>query len=599
MAKPVYRTKQWQQLRAQVLAEETHCHWCRKPLTSTAQVDHLIEIDRGGMPYDRANLVASCRSCNARRGAKYKALKEAESRPAAKRATKGPQKATQPAKAARPASKGTGTGFFGGEPQDPVRLVASSLSERGTGAIKGKISLVGRAEPRLVSPLPDGMASFGDELAVWAAQVAKVNLLPWQHRLVHDLLAYDPDTGRPCWSSATLSTGRQNGKSLLLGILAGWWLCRQAERRGQPQQVIVVSNKLSRAMHILLMVGAWLEPLGATVRRGNNQPSVTMPDGSVLLALAATPDQHGHTADLICIDELFDIHPDVYFGAFLPAQRTRKHSLICGWSTAGDQSSELLLKLRARGIDGISTGQPGRAFFCEFSPPPGVDPQDKQWWPWANPSLGHLIDPEELEEEARNDWATFVRTGLNQWVTSMESWLPLGAWEKQATLNPMPAGGVLAVEKAPEDSRWVGLRAVTTEQGVQVHVEFAVTSEQAMLAETARVMRDPKVQLLMPPGIDLRLPPQLARRTKTVGVREIRLWTSPVQAMIINGEVWHDSHQVLAEHVNRAVAKTVEGSWYVMAARSPGPIELCRCLIWAVAIAAKPKAVARAAMASA
>jgi hypothetical protein len=46
---------------------------------------------------------------------------------------------------------------------------------------------------------------------------------------------------------------------------------------------------------------------------------------------------------------------------------------------------------------------------------------------------------------------------------------------------------------------------------------------------------------------------------------------------------------VLAEHVNRAVGvKTAQG-YVVSSQKSPGPIELARCLIWAVALVSRPQ----------
>ena len=66
---PVYGTKRWKELRAQVIQDEPVCHWCRRQPSS--QADHVTELDQGGDPYDRANIVGSCASCNARRGAIY------------------------------------------------------------------------------------------------------------------------------------------------------------------------------------------------------------------------------------------------------------------------------------------------------------------------------------------------------------------------------------------------------------------------------------------------------------------------------------------------------------------------------------------------
>ena len=66
---PVYNTKRWKQLRTQVLQDEPVCHWCRKK--PSVQADHITELDAGGDPYERTNIVGSCASCNASRGATY------------------------------------------------------------------------------------------------------------------------------------------------------------------------------------------------------------------------------------------------------------------------------------------------------------------------------------------------------------------------------------------------------------------------------------------------------------------------------------------------------------------------------------------------
>lgn len=63
-------------LRAQVLAEETHCYRCGQPVDTTLpagfpespEVDEIIPVSKGGSPYDRANTRLSHRLCNQRAG---------------------------------------------------------------------------------------------------------------------------------------------------------------------------------------------------------------------------------------------------------------------------------------------------------------------------------------------------------------------------------------------------------------------------------------------------------------------------------------------------------------------------------------------------
>ena len=62
----IYGTAKWKAIRKTVLAEEPTCHWCKR--APSTQADHLVEIARGGDPYERSNLVGSCAKCNAKRG---------------------------------------------------------------------------------------------------------------------------------------------------------------------------------------------------------------------------------------------------------------------------------------------------------------------------------------------------------------------------------------------------------------------------------------------------------------------------------------------------------------------------------------------------
>jgi hypothetical protein len=65
-------------------------------------------------------------------------------------------------------------------------------------------------------------------------------------------------------------------------------------------------------------------------------------------------------------------------------------------------------------------------------------------------------------------------------------------------------------------------------------------------------------------------------------------FTSTVRGMIAAGTVAHHGEATLTEHVARAVASRSEGGLALSTARSPGPIELARCLVWSVALASRP-----------
>jgi len=269
------------------------------------------------------------------------------------------------------------------------------------------------------------------------------------------------------------------------------------------------------------------------------------------------------------------------------------------WSTAGDESSATMLRLREQAINSIDAGKPSRLYLAEWSMPPSVDPDDRRYWPYANPALGTTITWEALEAQADGgDRSAFLRAHLNLWVSAAKSWMPIGLWETRTHTDPIPEGGILACDSSIDDSRYVGVRASQGPDGVQVHVEFVVEKEDAMWAEIERIMADPKIQLAITPGLEIHTPLPLRRRTETVGYGELARYTTMVRSMIIEGKLWHDGSVALAEHVQRAVLVKTQASQVVSSQKSPGPIELCRCMIWAAALASRPAVRTKAAFAA-
>jgi hypothetical protein len=67
-------------------------------------------------------------------------------------------------------------------------------------------------------------------------------------------------------------------------------------------------------------------------------------------------------------------------------------------------------------------------------------------------------------------------------------------------------------------------------------------------------------------------------------------YTALVKAMITEEQVcWPaGANAMLSEHMNRAVAvKTAQGL-VLSSQKSPGPIEIARCAVWAIAKVSKP-----------
>jgi hypothetical protein len=164
-----------------------------------------------------------------------------------------------------------------------------------------------------------------------------------------------------------------------------------------------------------------------------------------------------------------------------------------------------------------------------------------------------------------------------------------GVWDSCTTDRPMPGGGVLAIDSSVDEARYVGTRATVVDGQIMVDVEFVVDSEEAMWDEVARVMADRTVNMAVTPTLEIHLPPELARRAGTVGYGELIKYTSLVRGMIQEGRVVHTGARTLSEHMNRAVGvKTAQG--YVLSSqKSPGPIEVARTAVWAIALVSRPQ----------
>jgi hypothetical protein len=166
-----------------------------------------------------------------------------------------------------------------------------------------------------------------------------------------------------------------------------------------------------------------------------------------------------------------------------------------------------------------------------------------------------------------------------------------GQWVGLQTSDPVPAGGVVAIENSVDESRYFGVRAVAMPDGrTCLTVAFIANTYQDMLAAIQPYVANPQITFVVTPSIDLHWPTTLERRKTVVGYGELLKWTDPVRQRIRQGLVCHTGETMLSEHIQRAVAVRSQNSIALSSQRSPGPIELARCAVWACALASKPKA---------
>ena len=127
-----------------------------------------------------------------------------------------------------------------------------------------------------------------------------------------------------------------------------------------------------------------------------------------------------------------------------------------------------------------------------------------------------------------------------------------------------------------------------SEGHVIVETAFSVDSEAQMWGEVVRIMADPKIMLGVTPSLEIHTPPDLRRRMTIVGYAELIKWTAMARSMIVEDRVRHTGDIGLAEHMARAVSVKTNQAIVLSSQKSPGPIELARCAVFAIALESRP-----------
>lgn len=571
MANSEYKSAQYQRNRTLVLGPDAACHWCGKPATA---VDHLVEVDRGGTS-ELENLVASCKTCNSKRGAYYKNAKAKKTQEIRKIA----------ALRADSVSFSTETGTPSLLPRVlPKTDVATPISHD---------------LPRLRSMAADSAGSFGPDVARWAEDHLGLVLMPWQREALAGQLAYDDD-GRLAHTVSLVSVARQNGKSVCLEALIGWWLTERSKTHGRQLVVSTASSQKLLSVMFRHLAPILEEKFGGKPFWSRGAERVDMPDGSEWMLQAATNRAgHGFSIDLVTADEIYDISSDIVEQGLMPAQRARPDPLFSMWSTAGHEGSEVMIRWREQGIAAIDSKAKG-LHFAEWSPPAGTHPLDPATWAWANPALGHTLRAEVLERESAGpNRQAFLRASLNMWVGAVDSWIPPGKWEDGIIDDVETTGGVLAIEGSFDETRYVAVRSVAV--GDTIHVSIAhqaVTLNDLWEWVVEELAADKTTRALIGVSLAPTMPHIVERRSSTVGYAESCKWTSAARALIIQGRIRHNGDVQLAEQVGRSVAVPTKDGWVISSRKSPGPVELARCLVWSASVAARPVSASKPAMAS-
>jgi len=314
--------------------------------------------------------------------------------------------------------------------------------------------------------------THGYAAIAFAEDVLGVQLFPWQRWLLIHALELDGQTGMYRYRYVVVSVGRQNGKTMIMLILALWHIYAL-----DSPTVIATAQDLANAEKAWGEAVDWaksdeeLEELIDKVNLGHPKVMRLVTGCQYRVAAASRKGGRGFSGDLILLDELREHQSWDSWSAVTNTMNARPKAQAWAFSNAGDALSIVLRYLRAQAHrdlgwpDGDADSEILEALddemaeyleqagdedvlgWFEWSAAPTARRTDRAAWAQANPSLNHTDIVENCVTERAiaaalrtNPPSQFEIEVLCRWVSMAEAGpFPEGSWRETLDSDARPA----------------------------------------------------------------------------------------------------------------------------------------------------------------
>jgi hypothetical protein len=311
--------------------------------------------------------------------------------------------------------------------------------------------LGGVQTPRIHSKLTD-LPSKGQDMIDLATELG-INLMEWQRYVCihgHKVRA----DGRWAHSELGLIMARQQGKStlMMLRILTGMFVWGEGLQLASAHR-LTTSLETFRQIVGLIETNPRLEKEVKKIRWQHGAEEIELFGNRRFVVKAANNAARGLSKpETIHLDELREYKDEDAWSSMRYSMMAAKNPQVWIYSSAGDQHSVILNKLRERALASATTNDPIGWFEWSAEPDaPILLPSGEINWDafaQANPSLGITIHPDNLKAVI-NDPPDIVRTEvLAQWVDTINSAIDAQKWGL-CQIDPIPLD--------PEAPTWLGL----------------------------------------------------------------------------------------------------------------------------------------------
>jgi phage terminase large subunit-like protein len=311
--------------------------------------------------------------------------------------------------------------------------------------------LGGVQTPRIHSKLND-LPSKGQEMINFATELG-INLMEWQKFVCIHGHKVRPD-GRWHASELGLIMARQQGKStlMMLRILTGMFVWGEGLQLASAHR-LTTSLETFRQIVGLIETNPKLEKEVKKIRWQHGAEEIELFGNRRFVVKAANNAARGLSKpETIHLDELREYKDEDAWSSMRYSMMAAKNPQVWIYSSAGDQHSVILNKLRERALASATTNDPIGWFEWSAEPDaPILLPSGEMNWSafaQANPSLGITIHPDNLKAVI-NDPPDIVRTEvLAQWVDTINSAIDAQKWA-MCQIDAIPLD--------PEQPTWLGL----------------------------------------------------------------------------------------------------------------------------------------------
>lgn len=233
---------------------------------------------------------------------------------------------------------------------------------------------------------------------------SKTELLPWQHFVEANMYGWvNKDTGYRRFREALIIVGQGNGKSTMIAGNAAFGLTKDNERGAE---IYALSNSKEQAKIVFSECAAQIEGSKVLAKHVQVTLSGCYFKNSKFEPLASdSKNLDGRNVHMAVFDEIHEFRDYKLINVIKGKIKKRKQPMIIYITTLGTVIDGPLMDFYVLGSQilsgdvAISRRAADRMFVYIDEIDEDDDPTNPECWPKANPSLGKLLDIEDLKDE--------------------------------------------------------------------------------------------------------------------------------------------------------------------------------------------------------